>query len=99
MSMCSLILRTLVSLCMWSIGVVLVLPRAVRSALFCSFCSLSVFVCDRWVAKAVLQYSIVGLRYCLYSLMFVSFFCPKSCPVMALSALSLGVHFRVMSAM
>ena len=45
----------------WSIGDVFVVPKAVRSPLFCTICNLLCCVCERCDAKAVQLYSMEGL--------------------------------------
>ena len=65
--------RTLVSLCKWFVGVVLVQPVAILRAEFCMTCSEWWLVSEVLGDHAVDPYEITGRTNCLYSSVFVSF--------------------------
>ena len=65
MSRWSLTLRTFVSWCKWSVGVVFVQPVMIFRALFCMVCRVLRCVPVRFGAHAGLAYSITGRIYCL----------------------------------
>ena len=92
----SLILRTFVSWCMWSVGVVLVQPVIVFRALFCRVCNVLRCVPERFAAQAGLAYSITERINCLYTVVVVSLLCPNVVWASDLRALSLAVHLFLM---
>ena len=53
--------------CRWSIGVDLVQPVAILSAIFCVICRVLLCVCARSVCQAGCAYVKIGLMNCLYS--------------------------------
>ena len=57
--------RTCVSSCMCCVGVVFVQPVAIRRAVFCVICSLSVCVFAVSGCQAVCAYVRTGRMYCL----------------------------------
>ena len=87
----SLILRTFVSWCMWSVGVVAVQPVIIFSALFCMVWRVLWCVSARFEAQAGLAYSITERMNCLYTVVVVSLLCPNVVWASDLRALSLGV--------